>query len=1496
LASNVDGSVVIDVDFNINDAEKELARLKTKVFKLEDEVSEKTAKSDVLKERFRAAEKEFDALSKKKNSFDTTIFSAQDEARIAELGKTMQNLDKEIKAIDEDIDQGNVSLEWTKQRYGEIVKIAERLQTVQKSAGGRESAEISDQHIADLSQELAQLKQRLAELKKSGIGLGHREFDEITSKIAAINREIKEYEKNLTSVSDVDLSGSAATKVADEMFQDMADHAQETMKWVERLRDDLADLEDRKSSLGLAFGARDEYREIQSEIDSVTAHLNTMLEDLDSLARSGALGRLAGGSEIAEQRIRELENELDNLNRKQANLGMAFGAKKEYESLSVEIERVSGLIDSYEKSLSDDAVFRRMAEDAEVANQHIVDLCQELEELKETQKELEQAGIGLGFQEYDENVSRISEINKELKKYKSGLSDSGTGDDGLSGKFEAAQKMTSILGKLSKTLGGSGSIATEGAAAAEGLAGAAAGMEGLSASAAAAGPAVIAVVAAIALLKAAADKIAEEAKKLTTSFAEFLKNGVNVLKKFGKYAVKAFQIAASGALVAIERMNVFPKMFSSIGKSLKQLGRTVKSALVFSVIYKGLSMLRQQMSAYLMVNAQFATSLRRLQGVLLTAFQPIYEVVVPALTTLINVLSRAIAVVAQFIAALFGKTAKQAQQNASALNKQAGATTAAGNAAEEAALQLAEFDEINKLEGNKSAGGGGGGGVDVDTGPLFDWEYEDMPFDSWGEAFSAFLDKLLAGIPKLKEAFKNFADWLNDFTKKLYDMFTFPGILDKVKQLGHDLADALNYLVNQINWYQLGQALGAGLNLALNFLTSFLYTFDWINLGESLAGLVNGLASEVDWYEFGRLLWSGFKIGLETLAGFLMGLNMPLLAQSASNIVIGFFTEMKNTIERVPWRDIGWQIATFLVNLDWYGMLSSVTSAIAAGLMAAVAGISGFLDRIVPELDRIAGEIVQALIEFFRDKVEWDKLAQSIGDGIAAAFQFVAGLLNPELFYEIGSAIGNFLINLQWGEIFGGLAQALANGINSAIAFLRGILDEMTPEKLRAIADDIADKINKFVEDVNWEELGQTISDGIEAALDFLIELMDQIDWDAVGEAVANCLQKIDWDTLLTKWGTLLGEIMNAKMKVIDLSGALDIGLNIVKGIAKGMLNEFLAGGGIIGWLKRTFVDKLLGGVMSLFGIHSPSTVFEGYGKNLIEGLGLGISGIWHTITDFFGEKLGALKKQLTDKWDEMKQNASEKWSEIKDALGQKWSEIKEKAGAKFDEVKSKISEIWENTKTETSSKWDAIKSSLSDTWEKVKTTAQEKFTNIKESIIEKMGGLKNHDWKSIGSNVMDGIWSGLKSVWNSVTSWASNAAKWLGDAFNGAKRSVQGAATGAMAGTGGRSVSAASMPDISGYRIPALAQGAVIPPNREFLAVLGDQRSGNNLEGPEGLFRQIVRDENAAMIGVLQAILSAIREGKELSVDKTIFAKLVYGTYSAEAGRVGVRLTEVRG
>lgn len=52
-------------------------------------------------------------------------------------------------------------------------------------------------------------------------------------------------------------------------------------------------------------------------------------------------------------------------------------------------------------------------------------------------------------------------------------------------------------------------------------------------------------------------------------------------------------------------------------------------------------------------------------------------------------------------------------------------------------------------------------------------------------------------------------------------------------------------------------------------------------------------------------------------------------------------------------------------------------------------------------------------------------------------------------------------------------------------------------------------------------------------------------------------------------------------------------------------------------------------------------------------------------------------------------------------------------------------------------------------------------------------------------------------------------------------------------------------IPEIPKVDIPMLATGAVIPPNAPFMAMLGDQKHGNNIEAPEDLIRKIVREES---------------------------------------------------
>lgn len=88
------------------------------------------------------------------------------------------------------------------------------------------------------------------------------------------------------------------------------------------------------------------------------------------------------------------------------------------------------------------------------------------------------------------------------------------------------------------------------------------------------------------------------------------------------------------------------------------------------------------------------------------------------------------------------------------------------------------------------------------------------------------------------------------------------------------------------------------------------------------------------------------------------------------------------------------------------------------------------------------------------------------------------------------------------------------------------------------------------------------------------------------------------------------------------------------------------------------------------------------------------------------------------------------------------------------------------------------------------------------------------------------------------------------------------------------------------GVKIPHLANGAVIPPNGEFAAVLGDQKYGRNLEAPEGLIRQIMREElgSRGSGGSGNATVILQIDGREL-------ARATAPYNSGETMRQGVRL-----
>lgn len=130
-------------------------------------------------------------------------------------------------------------------------------------------------------------------------------------------------------------------------------------------------------------------------------------------------------------------------------------------------------------------------------------------------------------------------------------------------------------------------------------------------------------------------------------------------------------------------------------------------------------------------------------------------------------------------------------------------------------------------------------------------------------------------------------------------------------------------------------------------------------------------------------------------------------------------------------------------------------------------------------------------------------------------------------------------------------------------------------------------------------------------------------------------------------------------------------------------------------------------------------------------------------------------------------------------------------------------------------------------------------------------------NWSYITDKIKE-VWQSIKNFWNAyiapvfTSQWWANLGKTIMNGLiSGVERGINWVLGGVSDMVNGITGILNKIPGVNigrvnwgNVHIPRLAQGAVIPANREFLAVLGDQKRGTNIEAPADLIRQIVREE----------------------------------------------------
>lgn len=197
----------------------------------------------------------------------------------------------------------------------------------------------------------------------------------------------------------------------------------------------------------------------------------------------------------------------------------------------------------------------------------------------------------------------------------------------------------------------------------------------------------------------------------------------------------------------------------------------------------------------------------------------------------------------------------------------------------------------------------------------------------------------------------------------------------------------------------------------------------------------------------------------------------------------------------------------------------------------------------------------------------------------------------------------------------------------------------------------------------------------------------------------------------------------------------------------------------------------------------------------------------------------------LYKNWDKIKETAGKVW----DWISNKTRRFVEDIGNKLRGLATKMTTIWGSIKSSAHQKWNAIWSTVSGFVERIKNAIVDKFTSAKNTVV----------------GVFNGMRDAIRSVLNNIISVVNGAISKVNGVISAVESAFSFGPWKVPTPFGSKTIGfKATFPRVP--TVPYLAKGAVIPPRSEFLAVLGDQKQGNNIETPEALLRKIVREETA--------------------------------------------------